>query len=100
MIRRTGTRTELTQKLIALPTGKSLPNSQHVPLQSALVSQASRLERDCTEIGKKLSIESDTVLAEIFRTEFMEKSKQLKSVRAQLASYSELRGTAEESTQN
>ncbi len=88
MVRRTGTRSELTQRLIVIASRKRSADPHHDDLRTVFLNQANVLERERLEIGRKLSIESDPMLSDIFRSEFTAKGKQLETLRAELSSLS------------
>ncbi len=86
MVRRAGVRSELTQKLYHLASRNNPANPQSEGLVSTLTNQATILERDRLAIGKKLAVESDPALSDIFRQEFDSKGSQLALIQSKLTS--------------
>ncbi len=97
MVRRTGTRSELTQRLIDIASRKSPADPHQDQLRTLLANQATNLERERIEIGRKLSVESDPILSDIFRSEFTSKGQQLETIQAELCSLAQKKNTTSDS---
>lgn len=89
MIRNSGSRNELTEKLVAAATRGIPARPQAKSMHEQLKSQAETLRHQRAEIAKKLAIETDADLISVFRAEFNAKGIQLDSVNSQFAELSQ-----------
>ena len=83
-IRQSGSRPELIRKLSELATNRGHVEPEQSSMRQVLEARLAALSEQRTEIGKKIATEADPDLAQIFRSEFTEKGKQLQSIQIEL----------------
>ncbi len=92
MLRQTGSRSALRDKLLEIATNRPSEIPQEDQTRSRLESSIAKLTLDREEIGKKLSIETDPKLGQLFRSEYGSKGKKLAVMQGQRAGIESKKG--------